>query len=89
MEQINTDKKEEQKSTGRKIKLSTKEGDIVEVDENIITKCVMVKGILDDSQDAEVDVIPLPGVKKETLTKVLEYLVYIQDNAPPEIEKVF
>ena len=69
-----------------KVKLSTMDGEEVEVDKEIACKSVLVKGIIDDNADAD-DAIPLPSVKKATLDKIIEYCTYISQHPPPEIEK--
>ena len=70
----------------RVVKLSTKEGDIIEINEDVITKSILIKGMIDDSDNLE-ESIPLPEVTKITLEKVIDYLNYITANAPPVVEK--
>ena len=68
-----------------KVKLSTMDGEVVEVDKEIACKSILVKGIVDDSGIE--DEIPLHSVKKAILDKIIVYCTYIHQNAPPEIEK--
>jgi len=68
-----------------KVKLVTSEGEKVEVDVEIASKSVLIKGMIDDA-GVEED-IPLPNVKKAILDKVVAFCVYLKDHAPPEIEK--
>src|SRR4051812_34558104 len=86
-QQINTDSSKVVAKPSRIVKLQTKEGDIIEVGEDVITKSVLIKGMIDDSGDNLDESIPLPEVTKETLEKVLTYLNYIMINAPPVVEK--
>ena len=48
-----------------KVKLVTSEGDIVEVDVEVASKSVLIKGMIDDSGVDEE--IPLPNVKRSIL----------------------
>ena len=68
-----------------KVKLTTMEGDTVEVDVEIANKSVLVKGLIDDSGTDEE--IPLPNVKKAILEKIIAFCEHARDNQPPEIEK--
>jgi len=68
-----------------KVKLVTCEGEVVEVDVDVASKSVLIKGMIDDSGVDEE--IPLPNVKKSILQKIIEFCKYIKDNSPPEIEK--
>ena len=67
------------------LKLTTMDGETVEVEKEIACKSVLVKGIVDDAGTD--DEIPLPSVKKGILDKIIEYCTYIHTNTPPEIEK--
>eukprot|EP00347_Sterkiella_histriomuscorum_P017320 403349837 len=69
----------------QKVKLVTLEGEMIEVEQEVISKSVLIKGMIDDSGVEEE--IPLPSVKKNILTKIIDFCSYIRDNAPPEIEK--
>ena len=70
-----------------KVKLVTSEGEIIEVDVDVASKSVLIKGMIDDSGVEEE--IPLPNVKRSILNKIVEFCVYIKDNSPPEIRKFF
>ena len=68
-----------------KVRLTTMDGEVVEVDKEVACKSILVKGIVDDS--GVEDEIPLASVKKPILEKVIEYCQHITENTPPEIEK--
>ena len=53
----------------QKVKLVTSEGEIVEVDVNVASKSVLIKGMIDDSGVEEE--IPLPNVKRAVLEKII------------------
>ena len=67
------------------VKLTTLEGNITEVPVKIISKSVLIKGLIEDSGVDEE--IPIPNIKKEVLDKIIEYLKYSDTNPAPEIEK--
>ena len=54
-----------------KVKLVTSEGEVVEVDVEVASKSVLIKGMIDDSGVEEE--IPLPNVKKNILQKIIEF----------------
>lgn len=54
-----------------KVKLVTSEGEVVEVDVEVASKSVLIKGMIDDSGIE--DEIPLPNVKKNILQKIIEF----------------
>ena len=68
-----------------KVKLVTSEGEVMEVDVDVASKSVLIKGMIDDSGIEEE--IPLPNVKRSILQKIIEFCQYIIKNSPPEIEK--
>lgn len=68
-----------------KVKISTMDGDTVEVDKEIAMKSVLIRGILEE--DAGDNEVPLPSIKRPILDKVIEYCQYINQNPPPEIDK--
>ena len=68
-----------------KVKLTTMDGETVEVDVEIACKSILVKGIVDDSGIE--DEIPLASVKKTILDKIIEFCEHIDKNSPPEIDK--
>jgi S-phase kinase-associated protein 1 len=59
-----------------KVKLVTSEGEVVEVDVDVASKSVLIKGMIDDSGVEEE--IPLPNVKKAVLEKIIQYCTYIR-----------
>lgn len=67
------------------VKLTTMEGDVVEVDIEVAKKSVLVSSLIDDSGTDEE--IPLPNVKKEILEKIIEFCQHTRENTQPEIEK--
>ena len=82
--------KAENKDTGEKVKIQPsdwKEGDaFVELDTSYAFQSVLIKGTIDDGGDIN-DPIPLTEVNTATTNKVIEFLVHLRDNAPPDIEK--
>ena len=68
-----------------KVKLVTSEGELMEVDVEVASKSVLIKGMIDDSGVDEE--IPLPNVKRNILEKIITFCTHIKDNTPPEIEK--
>ena len=67
------------------VKLTTMDGETVEVEKEIACKSILIRGIVDDSGVEEE--IPLPAIKRAILDKIIEYCKYIHSNTPPEIEK--
>ena len=67
------------------VKLTTMDGETLEVEKEIACKSILVRGIIDDG--GADDEIPLPSVKKSILEKIIQYCEYIHANTPPEIEK--
>ena len=57
------------------VTLTTMDGEEVQVPLDVISKSVLVKGIVDDA--GYEDPIPLQSVKKTTLDKVIEFCRYI------------
>ena len=68
-----------------KVKLTTKDGETIEVDKEIACKSTLLRGAIEDNGINEE--IPLPTIKKATLEKILEFCEHIHKNSPPEIEK--
>ena len=62
----------------QKVKLTTMDGETVEVDVDIACKSILVKGIIDDP--GVDDEIPLPQIKRSILDKIIEYCTYIHSN---------
>ena len=58
----------------QKVKLVTSEGEIVEVDVDVASKSVLIKGMIDDSGIEEE--IPLHNVKKAVLEKIIQFGTY-------------
>lgn len=67
-----------------KIKLSC-EGTIIEVDQEIVGKSIILKNMVDNSDKNEE--IPLPNIKLQTLRKVIEYCEHYKNTEPLEIKK--
>ena len=57
-----------------KVKLVTSDGEVVEVDVDVASKSVLIKGMIDDSGVEEE--IPLPNVKRASLQKIIEFCTY-------------
>ena len=60
--------------SNNKVKLVTSEGEIVEVDVDVASKSVLIKGMIDDSGVEEE--IPLPNVKRSVLEKIIQFCTY-------------
>ena len=60
--------------SNNKVKLVTSEGEIVEVDVDVASKSVLIKGMIDDSGVEEE--IPLPNVKRSVLEKIITFCTY-------------
>ena len=67
------------------VTLTTMDGEEVQVEKDIISKSILVKGIIEDSGTDEP--IPIQSVKKTILMMIIDYCRYIHHNTPPEIEK--
>ena len=67
------------------VTVSTLEGDKTQIKVKIISKSVLVKGLIEDSGIEEE--VPLPNIKKSVLNKIIEFCEHIDANPPPEIEK--
>ena len=59
-----------------KVKLSTSEGEIVEVDVDVASKSVLIKGMIDDSGFDEL--IPLDLIKRSILEKIIQFCTYLR-----------
>ncbi|CAD8047432.1 unnamed protein product [Paramecium primaurelia] len=68
-----------------KVKLSTQDGVIIEVDKEVACKSHLINTIIDDTGSEEE--IPLPNVKSSILKKVIQYCELHRNDTPPEIEK--
>eukprot|EP00744_Colponema_vietnamica_P000921 GILI01001593.1.p1 GENE.GILI01001593.1~~GILI01001593.1.p1 ORF type:complete len:185 (-),score=75.24 GILI01001593.1:285-773(-) len=69
----------------QKLKLSSAEGTVFEVESEVAMMSQLVKNMVEDSGVEEE--IPLPGIKAEVLTKILEYLKHHHANPAREIQK--
>ena len=71
-----------------KVKLTTQEGEEVEVERKIIEWSVLVKGVVDDA--GLDDAVPLPSVTKPVLEKVVKFLEYItvEEGQPKKKPKI-
>ena len=56
------------------MKLVTSDGEVMEVDVDVASKSVLIKGMIDDSGVEEE--IPLPNVKKSVLDKIIQFCIY-------------
>lgn len=65
------------------VKLETKEKEIITADAELMSKSVLIKGMIDDGGIDEI--IPLPEVSNSILNKIIEFLTHLKDNQPPEI----
>ena len=68
-----------------KVKLICSDGEVVEVDQEVAERSVLVRGLIEDSGPEEE--IPLPNVKKLILQKVIDFCTHLKDHNPPDIEK--
>lgn len=59
-----------------KVKLVTSEGEVVEVDVEVASKSVLIKGMIDDSGVEEE--IPLPNVKRQVLDRIVNFCTHIK-----------
>ena len=68
-----------------KVKLVSKEGEVIEVDKEVAIMSIVLKNEIEDfGSDGS---IKLPDVRKEVIDKVIEFCKYIKENPDPEIEK--
>lgn len=72
-------------NTSTKVRLACTDGEVVEVDQEIAEKSVLIKGLIDDSGPEEL--IPLANVKRPILDKVVVFCTHLKDHPAPEIEK--
>ena len=77
---------QEKKLSGKKVKLMPKDAsEPTMLELEIALQSILIKGIIDES--GEDDDIPLVEVDQKMLNKIVEFLKYIWENDPPEIEK--
>merc|ERR1711964_148563 len=70
----------------RLVKLSSKEGHLIECERDVAEQSLLIKNMLEDITDDE-DCIPIPDVSTEVLEKVLEFCKYQQGKPDLEIER--
>lgn len=68
-----------------KVKLVSTELEVIEVDIEVASKSLLIKGMIENLNQKKK--IALPKLKKVILEKIIEYCKYIKDNPPPEFEK--
>jgi len=69
------------------VNLVSKEGDTFEVPLAVAKMSELVKTMIDEEADDDVQEIPLPNVKAVVLQKVIEFCTHHKDDAMHEIEK--
>ena len=69
-------------------KLKSSDGKEMEIDEALLQKSKLLKGLLEDYQGDD-DVIPLNEVDYKNLEHIKEYLIHYKDMEPKEFEKPF
>ena len=57
----------------------------MEVDVDVASKSILIKGMIDDGGVEEE--IPIPNVKRGILEKIITFCTHLKDNNPPEIDK--
>ena len=62
-----------------------KEGEIIEVDQEVAEKSVLIKGLIEDGGTE--DEIPIAQVNHRIMEKVIVFMDHMRSVAPPEIEK--
>ena len=67
------------------VKFTTMDGEDCEYDKNVASKSVMVQGIIDDN--GADDAIPLPGINKPTLEKIMDYCKDLVEKEDPQIHQ--
>ncbi len=68
-----------------KVTLSTQEGELIEVDEDVACKSKTIKDWIEESGIEQK--VSVPNVKMYILKKVMEYCEKHRNDEPPEIEK--
>ena len=66
-------------------RLMCKDGEVIEVDVDVVKQSVLINGLIEDGGTDED--IPIAQVNKPIMEKVIAFLVHAKDNPPPEIEK--
>ena len=67
-------------------KLKSNDGQVFEVDENILEKSSVLKNLANDFQEPEYE-LPTNEVHGKTLSKIIDYLKEYKDKKPKEIPK--
>ncbi|TYZ67967.1 hypothetical protein PybrP1_011875 [[Pythium] brassicae (nom. inval.)] len=76
-----------QEEDARKVSLVSMDGDSFEVSASVAAMSELVKTLISDEEDDEVQEIPLPNVKSTVLSKVIEFCSHHHNNPMREIEK--
>ena len=66
------------------VKVTTSDGESIEVNKSILDKSILLHGIIDENPDDE---IPLPSITGAVFKECIKYCEYIKDHDPPQIEK--
>mmetsp|Transcript_3906 Transcript_3906/g.5819 ORF Transcript_3906/g.5819 Transcript_3906/m.5819 type:complete len:167 (-) Transcript_3906:863-1363(-) len=69
------------------VSLVSKEGDTFEVPLKVAKMSELVKTMIDDEGDEDVQEIPLPNVKASVLQKVIDFCTHYKEDPMNEIEK--
>jgi S-phase kinase-associated protein 1 len=79
---------EENKETNETlVELTSKDGQKFKVKKQVILMSGLIKDMLEEGDEEEVPVIPVPNVDSKPLKKVIEYCEYHWNNPAEEIEK--
>ncbi|ETV88697.1 hypothetical protein H257_00218 [Aphanomyces astaci] len=70
-----------------KVNLVSQDGDSFEVSRAVAIMSELVRTMIADEQDEEVQEIPLPNVKSTVLSKVIEFCSHHHNNPMADIEK--
>ena len=71
-------------SEEKMVKVTTSDGESIEVNKSILDKSILLHGIIDENPDDE---IPLPSITGAVFKECIKYCEYIKDHDPPQIEK--
>jgi S-phase kinase-associated protein 1 len=74
-------------SAEQKVILTSKEGENFEVSKKAILMCGLIKDMLEEAEEDEVSIIPVPNVSSTTLKLVIQYCNEHVDEPSEEIEK--
>jgi len=74
-------------ATGKKVKLQSSDGEVFDVETDIIKLSNTIKTMLEDlgveDEESETEMIPLPNVNAAILKKVIGWCQYHKDDPPP------